>query len=115
MILYIAVEPVSSDDNPLNNTIIFPVAYASATELVVKLAHNSHEAECVKLYRCEPLTVKEEAALWADLEARQIVCKHYIPMPGHPDYDSEIACANCMAENAKWEAADRAYDLSRGT
>ncbi len=113
MTRFIAIEPVSSEDDPQDTTVVFPVVCASANRLVFKLAQRGHEAECVKLYRCEPLTAEEETALWADHEARQIVCKHYLPMLGHPDYDPEVACVNCMAEEARLQRADYEYDRAK--
>ena len=114
--LFIAVERVSSAENPLDRCLVHQVGYAAGRDLVFNLARHEYSREDdIQLFKCVPLTPKEEKALWDDLEARQIVCKHWLPMPGHPDYDPETACVNCMAENERLEAGDRAYDLSRGT
>jgi hypothetical protein len=113
--LYIAAERVSSAENPLDRGLVHEVGYAEGRDLVFNLARQGYTREDdVQIFKCVPLTPEEEKALWDDLEARQIVCKHYWPAPGHPDWSPDTACVNCMAENERLEAGDRAYDLSRG-
>jgi hypothetical protein len=111
--LYIAIEPVSSQDNPCDHATILPVACSTASGLVFMLAYNGHDTDDADIYRCEPLTSKEKALLWADLEARQNVCRHLIPLPGHPDWDPEVACVSCMAQEALLQRADYEYDRAK--
>jgi hypothetical protein len=113
--LFIAAERVSSAENPLDRGLVHEVGYAEGRDLVFNLARGGYSREDdLQLFQCVPLTPAEEKALWDDLEARQIVCKHYRPAPGHPDWSPDTACVNCLAENAKWDAVDRAYDRLRG-
>ena len=112
--LFIAAERVSSAENPLDRGLVHEVGYAAGCDLVFNLARGGYSREDdLQLFKCVPLTPAEEKALWDDLEARQIVCQHYLPMPGHPDYDPETACVNCLAEEAKWQYADYVYDRSK--
>ena len=116
LLLFIAAEHVSSADNPLDRCLVHEVGYAEGRDLVFNLARCGYSREDdLQLFQCVPLTPAEEKALWDDLEARQIVCKHWLPMPGNPDYAPETACVNCLAEQAKWDAADLAYNRSRNT
>ena len=112
--LFIAAERVSSAENPRDRALAHEVGYAEGRDLVFNLARGGYSREDdLQLFKCVPLTPQEEKALWDDLEARQIVCQHYLPMPGHPDYDPQTICINCLAEEAKWQYADYVYDRSK--
>jgi hypothetical protein len=113
--LYIAAERVSCTPNPLDRSLLVGVGFANLSSLALELDQYGYTQEDdVQIFKCVPVAPEEEKSMWADVEARKNVCKHGLPMPGHPDYGPETVCVNCLAENEWLEAGDRAYDLRRG-